>query len=198
VDRNEREHDQRGRCDEHRPCDQNSQGLVEPLVGRDVDRPPEPGGHQQNSGGDRHREPWPRSDALEDTHAPKVPIATAGRFRSSAATSATSGPARPLIARLREMRFITETPAHPQVRRDRRWMRGCSQRREDRPVSRRLGGVPILCLSTAWPGRPRSYTLASSSPTEPEVKSRDRPPGADTDWAPGESASPDRYDLTRS
>jgi hypothetical protein len=33
------------------------------------------------------------------------------------------------------------------------------------------------------------YTCLSPSPTEPEVRSKDRQPGADTDRTPGESAS---------
>ena len=46
------------------------------------------------------------------------------------------------------------------------------------------GKTPLAIL---WLRRPRQ---------KPEVRSKDRQPGADTDWTPGESPSPDLYDLT--
>ncbi len=37
---------------------------------------------------------------------------------------------------------------------------------------RTLQGVPSPRTERAWPANPRSYTLASPSPTEPEVRSK--------------------------
>lgn len=65
---------------------------------------------------------------------------------------------------------------------------------------RTLQGVPSPRTERAWPERPPGYTLASPSPTEPEVRSqigsqepiRIGPPGS------LRPLTPDLYDLTKS
>jgi hypothetical protein len=56
---------------------------------------------------------------------------------------------------------------------------------------RTLGGVLVPRTERAWPPNPRGYTLASPSPDRTGGQITDRQPGADRDWAPGQSASPD-------
>ena len=56
---------------------------------------------------------------------------------------------------------------------------------------RTLHGLRFSGTEPAWPETPPGYTLASPSPYRTGGQITDRRPGADTDWAPGESASPD-------
>ena len=169
--------DQRERREHRGPGDEHTEPGPRPVVAAHVDRPADPGQDQDRDADDRHQQQRVRAHATDKA---VVPARRPRLVRCSHGRQGTDPRRRNLVAAATGSALVRVSPLMLATL-----------------PFRTLQGVPLPRLGRAWPGKPPGYTLASPSPTEPEVRSRNRRAGADTDWTPGQFASPDPFDLTQ-